>query len=76
MTNIISYVMQKLKSVNVTTVKAVHMLEILSSICMCKGVPVKNNQCKNKRAIASSFSIIYCVGSVCFSILNVTSMEL
>ena len=46
MTRIISYVMQKLKSLGVKSTKAIQLLEILTALCICKGVPVKQNQSK------------------------------
>ena len=46
MRRIIDYVMQKLRVMNKDSTKVVQLLEILSALCTCKGVPVKQNQCK------------------------------
>ena len=46
MRRIIDYVMQKLQSVCHDNTKVVQLLEILSALCTCKGVPVRQNQCK------------------------------
>ncbi len=55
MTRIISYVMQKLKSLSVKSKKVVQLLEILSALCVCKGVPVKQNQSKFHLLVISIF---------------------
>lgn len=46
MKRIIGYVMKKLQVMDRDSTKVVQLLEILSALCTCKGVPVKQNQCK------------------------------
>ena len=46
MRRIVDYVMQKLQVVSKESTKAVQLLEILNALCTCKGVSVKQNQCK------------------------------
>ena len=43
----LGYVMQKLKDMTKLCNKAVQMVEILASMCDCKGVPVEQNQSKS-----------------------------
>ena len=47
MKRIIDYVMQKLKDTNKTSQKVIQLLEILATLCDCKGVPVEHNQGNN-----------------------------
>jgi hypothetical protein len=44
MKQMIGYVMQKLKSTDKSNDKMIQLLEILSALCDCKGVPVLQNQ--------------------------------
>lgn len=46
MKRIIGYVMKKLQVMDRDSTKVVQLLEILSALCTCKGVPVKQNQRK------------------------------
>lgn len=46
MRRIIDFVIQKIKTVGKDSTKVVKLLQILSAFCTCKGVPVKQNQCK------------------------------
>lgn len=44
MRRMIEYVMQKLKVTEKSSDKVIQLLEILSTLCTCKGVPVPKNQ--------------------------------
>lgn len=47
MKRIIDYVMQKLRDTDKTSQKVIQLLEILATLCECKGVPVEQNQGKS-----------------------------
>ena len=44
MERIIDYVMKKLKATEISSYKIIQLLEILATLCVCKGVPVEQNQ--------------------------------
>lgn len=44
MKRVIEYVMQKLRATDKSNDKMIQLLEILSALCTCKGVPVLQNQ--------------------------------
>ena len=46
MRKVIDYVVKKLRAVSKNPTNAVLYFDILSALCTCKGVPVKQNQCK------------------------------
>lgn len=46
MKRIIGYVMKKLQVMDKDSTKIIQLIEILTALCTCKGVPVKQNQCE------------------------------
>lgn len=48
MERIIEFVMEKLRATKKASDKNIQLLEILGTLCVCKGVAVEQNQSKNE----------------------------